>query len=213
MKNLLKLFLATAISFLLILPNISASATEAVQNINRDQIIAKLTKEGVPEATQKGLLEKLDRGELWDSLNPDKQDQASKLNKFDGTVKYTYPDGSYKIVIEEVHEVPDFQVMVGRIQYNKVIESTSYSRTYESQIIEDAVVFNYMYYVVWSTAVGEPYATIRSARLALLSGSNVSLSSFDYNSSSVKLAFSYGYVVTTYVFSETYVYNNGLRVR
>lgn len=67
-----------------------------------------LISEGVPKAQQKVLINKLIAGELWDCVNPDKQNLIPEdyftFSVYEtGEKKFVFPDGSFKKVAVEVN--------------------------------------------------------------------------------------------------------------
>ncbi len=223
MKNLFKTLCAITLSFTILIPTLTAKATDFSLDTNtRENLINEFNDNGISQEVQDNLLDKLERGELWDSINPEKQSEAISENLFDGKVKYTYPDGSiviktaYIIVPEEnTNLIKPFVASIAST--TKLPDSTSNYSHYSSIISEEKMLYKYSYAVEWSTNAYSPSASIMSAKLITLTGlaGNISDKEFTRDgNTSVTLSFTYAFlsVGSNYVYSETRVSGRGLAI-
>lgn len=89
--------------------------------LSLEEVADSLRKEGASEEVVKRLIDKLERGEVWDSMNPKYNDLQPQIQT-DTYSKTTYPDGSMiiyriqevqpKIQTRSVHNIKKYKVQL-----------------------------------------------------------------------------------------------------
>lgn len=97
-----RLFFATLASMFFLSPLAAQAQTLTLPENVRNAIVEILDEKQVPKEKQELLLEKLAKGELWDSMKSEYKDLAPQT--VTPTMRRTdYPDGSYKIESETLN--------------------------------------------------------------------------------------------------------------
>lgn len=142
------------------------------QNEDYEKLIEKFDSEGIEKSVQKVLLDKLEAGELWDSLKGDsipiKEEKGTDL---DGSpyIKKTFEDGSIIKVLD--YSMNNRQV---NVNYGTVISSSLYHTEYKGgKVGVDLMLVNFGMKVDWTwnnynksviKSVYSPWATNLSSK-------------------------------------------------
>lgn len=97
MKKLLALVLVAAVVIFSAQVSLAASEKVVLTNQQEEMMRQNLTELGIDKPTQSKLIEKLNKGEIWDSMDPKKVEEAEgklKVSIKEPVKRHTFPDGS-----------------------------------------------------------------------------------------------------------------------
>lgn len=170
MKRIKGLFILLA-AVMFVLP-ITAGAesyneTECFTNQDFTEIEKALLSENVPEEKVEGLIEKLENGELWDSMKEEYRNIKPQIAE-DSYKKTIYPDGSF-VIDEVIDKTPanekETRAIIRsnsvRIKKNLVLVGASFDMDYErNTLTNQARILSQYNKNVWT--FGGTYSNLKS---------------------------------------------------
>lgn len=191
-----------------------------VRELSEEELIESMRNYGLTESTIEKLINKLENGQIWDSMNPEFEGATVSERISNTETKYTYPDGSIKISnIESLQEAMDNmnngrQARIPSQEGITTLSGDSYSTLYRATVVENVLVINYVYFVDYRVSYGSNTAKIENLSRREMSVYGLSGLNESVTSTLVKIDFWFnvkGQVV--YYWAEIYSNGRGLGFR